>query len=160
MARAATACLLMGVVTILGGCMDSIAGAQCTRTTFTVAEMRGDTTVTSTGLRWIQGVPGSGTPADWCQLIAVEYEAFLLDGTRFDSSAENGSPLVFTPGLGALIDGLEQGVIGMRTGGRRRLVIPPALGFGQQPRRNAAGDVIVPANSTVVYDIELLQIAP
>ena len=74
------------------------------------------------------------------------------------SRRDIGRPLVFTPGLGALIDGFEQGVIGMRTCGTRRLIIPPNLGFGAEPLRNQAGEIIVPGNSTVVYDVELLEI--
>ena len=126
---------------------------------FSQAAVNGDTITTTTGLRYIEGQPGAGLEEDWCRALAIHYTGFLLDGTQFDSSRDFNQPIVFTPGLSGLIDGLEQGVIGMRTGGTRRLIIPPELAFGSEPRRNQAGEIVVPANSTVIYDIEVLQIA-
>lgn len=126
---------------------------------FSQASVSGDTITTTTGLRYIEGQPGSGLVEEWCRTLAIHYTGSLLDGTQIESSRDINQPIVFTPGLSALIDGLEQGVIGMRTGGTRRLIIPPELAFGSEPRRNAAGVIIVPANSTVIYDIEVLQIA-
>lgn len=127
---------------------------------FDQASVSGDTITTTTGLRYIEGAPGTGSAVEWCRTLAVHYEGFLLDGTKFDSSRDRDQPLVFATGFGALIDGFEQGVIGMRASGTRRLIIPPALGFGSEPRRNEAGEIVVPGNSTVVYDIEVLEIAP
>jgi FKBP-type peptidyl-prolyl cis-trans isomerase len=118
----------------------------------------GDTITTTTGLRYIEGVAGTGVVADWCQVMAIHYDAYFLDGTKFDSSRDDNQALVFTPGLGALIDGLEQGVIGMRVAGTRRLIIPPSLGFGSEPRRDPTGEVVIPGNSTLVYDIEMALI--
>jgi FKBP-type peptidyl-prolyl cis-trans isomerase len=143
---------------LLAGCVDPIEMQQCQPMTYAVADMRGDTTVTTTGLRFIEGETGSGPALEWCQLTAVHYDAFLLDDTNFDSSRGRDLPIVFTPGLGVLIDGFEQGVVGVRVGGTRRLIIPPELGFGPEPRRDDAGEVIVPANATVVYDIEVVDI--
>jgi FKBP-type peptidyl-prolyl cis-trans isomerase len=148
----------LAAVLLLAGCIDPIEVQQCRPMTYTVAEMRGDTTVTTTGLRFIEGDAGIGLALEWCQLTAVHYEAFLLDGTKFDSSRDRNLPLVFTPGMGALIDGLEQGVVGVSMGGTRRLIISPELGFGSEPRRNEAGEIIVPGNSTVVYDIQVVEI--
>jgi len=101
---------------------------------------------------------GTGAALDWCQVVLVHYDGYLLDGTKFDSSRDLGFPLQFEPGIGDLIDGFEQGVIGMRETGRRRLIIPPELGYGSQPLRDAGGTIIVPANSTIVFDIELVDI--
>ena len=103
--------------------------------TFTQAAFNADTVTTSTGLRYIEGIAGDGGVVAWCRNVAVHYDAFLADGTKFDSSHDLGQPLVFAPGLGGLIDGFEQGVIGMRVGGKRRLIIPPELAFGAQDRR-------------------------
>jgi FKBP-type peptidyl-prolyl cis-trans isomerase len=151
--------LLFFAGAILTGCMDPITTVQCEATAFTVTDVRGDTVVTSTGLRWIEGSPGAGTTVDWCRLTAVHYDAYLLDGTRFESSREAAGPLVFTPGLSVLMAGLQQGVIGVSRGGTRRLIIPPGLGFGAETRRDAIGQVVVPPNSTLIYDIEVVDIA-
>lgn len=150
---------LLALLTTVGGCLDRIDAPECTAVAFTQASVSGDTITTTTGLRYIEGTAGQGIAVDWCQTIAVHYDAFLLDGTRFDTSRDTDTPLIFSPGLGGLIDGIEQGVIGVRVGGQRRLIIPPALGFGPQPRRDENGQVVIPGNSTVVYDIEVVQVA-
>src|SRR6058998_825665 len=139
-------------------CTEPLTAPPCTPTPFDQASVSGDTITTTTGLRYIEGATGLGNALPWCRSLAVHYTGYLLDGTKFDSSRDIGRPLVFTPGLGALIDGLEQGVIGMHTCGARRLIIPPNLGFGVEPRRNQAGEIIVPGNSTVVFDVEVLEI--
>jgi peptidylprolyl isomerase len=126
--------------------------------TFTQAPAGGDTILTSRGLRFIDQTTGTGAPLGWCTSISVDYDAYLLDGTKFDSSRDLGIPLRFVPGVGDLIDGFEQGVIGMQVTGKRRLIIPPELGYGSQVVRDGAGNIIVPANSTLVFDVELLVI--
>lgn len=140
------------------GCFAKIAGPNCVAATWDVASTSGDTVTTTRGLRYIPRDSGSGNGTAWCRSVAVNYAGYLLDGTKFDSSIDVGRALVFTPGLGTLIDGFEQGVIGMRTCGTRRLIVPPALGFGAKPITNDSGRVIIPANSTVVYDIRMLEI--
>jgi FKBP-type peptidyl-prolyl cis-trans isomerase FkpA len=141
---------------ILTGCFDKLSAPECTPVTFSEASVNGDTVTTTTGLRYVESTVGTGDAVEWCRNVAIHYTAFLLDGTEFDSSVD-GPPLLFAPGLGGLIPGLEQGVIGMRAGGTRRLIIPPDLGFGPQPRRDATGEVVIPGNSTVVFDIEVVQ---
>jgi FKBP-type peptidyl-prolyl cis-trans isomerase len=151
-------CVLCLSTALLTGCIEKLTAPPCVPVPFSQASISGDTISTTTGLRYIEGNAGPGIAVDWCRNIAIHYDAFLLDGTKFDSSREAGLALVFAPGLGGLIDGVEQGVIGMRAGGTRRLIISPALGFGSEPRRDASGQVVVPGNSTVVYDIEVLQV--
>jgi FKBP-type peptidyl-prolyl cis-trans isomerase FkpA len=152
------ACLLCLSTALLTGCFEKLTAPPCTAVSFSQASVGGDTVATTTGLRYIERVAGGGTAVDWCRNVAIHYDAFLLDGTKFDSSRD-GAPLIFAPGLGGLIAGVEQGVIGIRLGGTRRLIIPPALGFGAEPRRDANGQVVIPGNSTVVYDIEVLDVA-
>lgn len=144
---------------LLAGCIDPPAPPVCQAVPFSEASVSGDTIATTTGLRYIHGLAGQGDSLAWCVRLAVDYTGYLLDGTKFDSSHDTGLPLVFAPGYGNLIDGFEQGVIGMRLCATRRLIIPPDLGFGDEPRRNDAGEIIVPANSTVVFDVEVLEIA-
>jgi FKBP-type peptidyl-prolyl cis-trans isomerase len=152
------ATLIMVLPMLLGGCLGRLTEPQCVTTPFSQASLSGDTVTTTTGLRYIDGDAGAGAAAEWCQDVAIHYEASLLDGTQFDSSRDRGGLLVFAPGLSGLIGGLEQGVVGMRAGGTRRLIIPPELGFGTSVVRNQFGEIVVPANSTVIYDVELVQL--
>jgi FKBP-type peptidyl-prolyl cis-trans isomerase len=146
--------ILAALAITIVSCLDPLEVPPCTRTTITPISSSADTIITNTGLKYVDGLPGRGVAAEWCQTLAVHYTASLLDGTRFDSSQVD-NPLVFTPGLGGLIDGLEQGVIGMRLEGTRRLIIPSTLGFGSEPRRDQTGAIVIPANSTVIFDIEI-----
>jgi FKBP-type peptidyl-prolyl cis-trans isomerase len=95
---------------------------------------------------------GEGEEVKSGDTISVHYVGKLSDGTQFDSSIERGEPLKFVVGEGMLIKGFDQGVIGMKLGGKRRLVIPPELGYGDQQ----VGPI--PANSTIVFDVELVKI--
>jgi FKBP-type peptidyl-prolyl cis-trans isomerase len=150
--------VVLGLGLLATACIEPIEAEPCTPVEYGVAEVRGDTVVTTTGLRWVEGATGIGPQLQWCQMTAVHYDAYLLDGTRFGSSREV-MPLIFTPGLGVIIDGFEQGVVGIRTAGTRRLIIPPDLGYGAAGLRDHLGDLVVPPNSTLVYDIEVLEIA-
>lgn len=158
--RAAAILLLVFAIAFVAvGCFEKLSGPGCTPMTWTIASTSGDTITTSRGLRYVNGDTGVHGSADWCGSVAVHYDGYLLDGTKFDSSRDLGRALVFSPGVGALIDGFEQGVIGLRVCGTRRLIIPPQLGYGDLPVQNDSGDVIVPPNSTVVFDIQMLEIA-
>ena len=149
---------MVAVALLTFGCFEKLAGPGCVAATWDVVCTSGDTITTTRGLRYIAGDSGIGNGAPWCRSVAVNYTGYLLDGTKFDSSIDVGRALIFTPGVGSLVDGFEQGVIGMRSCATRRLIIPPNLGFGANPVRNDAGDIIVPANSTVVFDIQMLEI--
>ncbi len=151
--------LLLGLTAaVCAACLDPIEAPPCAARSISAVSMEGDTVTTNTGLRFIEGTTGTGLAVDWCHNIAVHYDAFLTDGTKFDSTRADAAPLIFAPGLGVLIDGFEQGVIGVRAGGTRLLIIPPALAYGSQPRTDGAGNVIIPGNSTLIYDIEVIQV--
>ncbi len=147
----------LGSLALLG-CFDKITAPTCLAQSFTVTDTLSDTLVTSRGLQYIEVTAGTGAPLPWCTQVTVDYDAYLLDSTKFDSSRDRGVPLHFVPGVGDLIDGFEQGVIGMQATGKRRLIIPPTLGYGSQPVRDQNGTIIVPANSTLVFDIEVIAI--
>lgn len=95
---------------------------------------------------------GSGAPVGNGDTVTVHYEGSLPNGERFDSSRDRGEPFTFTVGQGRVIEGWEEGILGMREGGTRILVIPPDLGYG--PQRVGA----IPPNATLVFTIELLEV--
>ncbi|MEN9560761.1 MAG: FKBP-type peptidyl-prolyl cis-trans isomerase [Candidatus Parcubacteria bacterium] len=102
---------------------------------------------------------GTGTAAAPGQQVSVLYVGKLPDGTVFDSSAAHGNqPLVFTLGAPGLIAGFQIGVNGMKEGGERLIAVPPSLGYGSQDVKDATGKVIIPANSTLVFDIKLVKV--
>lgn len=152
-----TALLGLAAALVAAGCFDKLEVPTCTPTNWTVASTTGDTIVTNRGLKYIPGDTGSGGAATWCNSVAVHYTGYY-NGNKFDSSRDLNRALIFTPGLGTLIDGFEQGVIGMESCETRRLVIPPELGYGSNPVRNDSGAVVIPGNSIVVFDVEMLEI--
>lgn len=97
-------------------------------------------------------VVGTGAEAVAGKSITVNYVGVLTDGTKFDSSIDRGTPFTFTLGAGQVIQGWDLGVLGMKVGGKRILVIPPTLGYGA----NVNGPI--PANSTLYFEIELLGV--
>ena len=152
-----TAFLGLAAALAAAGCFEKLSAPACTPMTWSVASTVADTIVTTRGLKYIPGDPGTGSAATWCNSVAVHYTGYY-NGNKFDSSRDLNRALIFTPGVGTLIDGFEQGVIGMASCETRRLVIPPELGYGSDPIRNDSGVVIVPGNSTLVFDLEMLEI--
>lgn len=100
-------------------------------------------------------VVGAGPEAGDNSNVKVHYTGTLIDGTVFDSSRDRGQPFEFLIGAGEVIEGWERGVNGMRVGGRRRLTVPPHLGYG---RRGVAG--AIPGGATLIFEIELLEVVP
>lgn len=96
---------------------------------------------------------GAGTEAKIGNTVSVQYTGTLLDGKKFDSSYDHGQPFSFTLGKGQVIQGWDQGVLGMKVGGKRKLTIPPSLAYGERSMGN-----LIPANSTLVFEIELLGV--
>ena len=109
-------------------------------------------TVTPSGLKYVDQKAGTGAEAKAGDVVSVHYTGWLENGTKFDSSRDRNEPYRFKLGAGQVIKGWDEGVAGMKVGGRRTLVIPPALGYGAR----AIGPI--PPNSTLVFDVELVRI--
>lgn len=102
---------------------------------------------------------GTGKQAAPGNVVSVLYVGKLQDGTVFDSSEAHGNqPLRFQLGAEGLIAGFQVGVNGMKEGGERLIAIPPALGYGAQDVKDENGKVIIPANSTLIFDIKLVKV--
>lgn len=102
---------------------------------------------------------GTGKEAKPGSIVSVLYVGRLQDGTVFDSSEANGNqPLRFQLGAQGLIPGFQIGVNGMKEGGERRIAIPPEFAYGNQDVKDAAGKTIIPANSTIIFDLRLVKV--
>ena len=105
---------------------------------------------TPSGLQYIELVEGTGPTPGRGQRVSVHYTGWLKNGQKFDSSVDRGQPIQFLLGTGQVIKGWDEGVATMKVGGKRKLIIPPELGYG-------ARDVgPIPANSVLVFEVELL----
>ena len=109
--------------------------------------------VTLAALRYIDTVAGTGAPAESGKRFTVHYTGWLKDGTKFDSSVDRKEPFVFVQGRRQVIAGWDLGFEGMKVGGRRWLVIPGNLAYGSQ-----APSPKIPANATLVFDIQLVGV--
>lgn len=110
-------------------------------------------TQTPSGLQYRDLTVGDGAEARSGQTVTVHYTGWLKDGAKFDSSLDRGEPFQFPLGQGQVIPGWEEGVEGMRVGGKRQLVIPPDLGYGFQGYPG-----VIPPSATLVFEVELLGI--
>jgi peptidylprolyl isomerase len=109
---------------------------------------------TASGLKYEDIVVGKGKSPKKGDTVSVHYTGWLTDGKKFDSSRDRGQPFEFAIGEGQVIKGWDEGVMSMKVGGRRKLTIPPGLGYGA---RGTPGGPI-PPNATLIFDVELLAI--
>jgi FKBP-type peptidyl-prolyl cis-trans isomerase FkpA len=131
----------------------SAAGAGSSTAAESTGSTAGGTTQSATKLEIKDLVVGKGATAKTGDPVTVDYTGWLMDGTKFDSSIDRNQPFAFTIGAGRVIEGWDKGVAGMKVGGTRQLIIPPAMGYGAQ----GAGGVI-PPNATLKFEIKLLAV--
>jgi len=113
----------------------------------------GSEVTTSSGLQYIDLKIGAGATALAGQNVSVHYTGWLENGKKFDSSVDRGQPFSFPLGAGRVIKGWDEGVQGMKVGGKRKLTIPSNLGYGA---RGAGG--AIPPNATLIFEVELLGV--
>jgi len=114
-----------------------------------------DYTTTASGLKYSDLKAGTGETPTAGQTVVVHYTGWLEDGTQFDSSVDRGEPFTFPIGQGSVIPGWDEGVATMKVGGKRQLVIPAALAYGE-----AGSGSVIPPNATLIFEVELLEIQP
>jgi FKBP-type peptidyl-prolyl cis-trans isomerase FkpA len=110
-------------------------------------------TTTASGLKYGDLTEGTGPAAKSGDTVEVHYTGWLTNGTKFDSSHDRKQTFTFKLGAGKVIQGWDEGVAGMKAGGKRKLTIPPALGYGAR----GAGTVI-PPNAELIFDVDLIKI--
>jgi FKBP-type peptidyl-prolyl cis-trans isomerase len=105
-------------------------------------------------LKYVELVEGKGKEAKAGNNVSVHYTGTLTNGKKFDSSVDRKTPFDFALGAGMVIKGWDEGVAGMKEGGKRKLIIPPALAYGNKD----VGGGLIPANSTLIFEVELLKV--
>ena len=141
--------LFFGVLCVASGC-----GKTETSSKSGPAKVSGQPTTTASGLQFWDIVVGTGATAVAGSQVSVHYTGWLPSGEKFDSSVDRGQPFSFPLGAGQVIKGWDEGVAGMKVGGKRQLRIPPELGYGA---RGAGG--VIPPNATLIFDVELLEVS-
>ncbi len=136
----------------MGGCKcsgDKKDGAATTTTPAPAAEPA----AAATELKIEDIKVGEGAVAESGKQVVVHYTGTLTDGTKFDSSLDRNDPFTFSLGAGQVIKGWDEGVKGMKVGGKRKLTIPPQLGYGE-----AGAGGVIPPNATLIFEVELLDV--
>ena len=146
--------LIIGIVIVASKqkSVNSLTTDKPTASTQPITQEKKTVTPDTTELKITDEVVGTGAEAKAGSNISVNYLGTLLDGTKFDSSYDRNQPFEFKLGSGQVIAGWDQGFAGMKVGGKRKLVIPASLGYG------ASGVGSIPANSTLVFEVELLSV--
>ncbi len=119
------------------------------------AKGKAKTVTTASGLKYEDIVVGKGPSPKKGDTVSVHYTGWLTNGQKFDSSRDRGQPFEFPIGMGRVIKGWDEGVMTMKVGGRRKLTIPPELGYGAQGTPGGP----IPPNATLIFDVELLKVS-
>lgn len=139
---------VIAIVVIVVLAVSAVAYVMMNRGPATGAEV-----ATASGLKYVDVVEGTGATPRTGQTVTVHYTGTLENGTKFDSSVDRGQPYQFRLGEGAVIKGWDEGLASMKVGGKRKLIIPPSLGYGER-----GSPPKIPANSILLFDVELLSV--
>jgi peptidylprolyl isomerase len=156
MQKLLSVCLLAAF--LLSGCQaskdepKSVEQSQGTTSTYPGWATTNEIEVTASGLKYIDLVVGNGAAPATGKNVVVHYTGYLTDSTKFDSSVDRNEALVFTIGVGQVIKGWDEGLMSMKAGGKRKLIIPPQLGYGER------GIGPIPPNAELIFDVELLEV--
>ena len=150
------------LVLLIGACGDekkdsdaSQPGGSDDASASTAAGCSADAAELPDGLCYVDTKVGDGPEVKKGDVLSMNYVGKLADGTVFDESAKHGGPFEFKLGAGAVIQGWDEGIVGMRVGGKRTLTIPPELGYGE-----AGYPPVIPPNATLVFDVEVVSVKP
>ena len=132
--------------------MQENSGQQASGNAPGVPELTGEVQRQPSGLGYIDEQVGEGATPARGQRVTVHYTGWLTTGQKFDSSRDSGRPFTFTLGAGEVIRGWDEGVATMKIGGKRRLVLPPTLGYGAR-----GAPPVIPGNATLLFDVELIS---
>jgi FKBP-type peptidyl-prolyl cis-trans isomerase len=149
--RGSALALFALILSACGGSGDDKGGAASAGSDFAIDSAA--LTRTASGLQYQDVAVGNGAEAREGQVAVVHYTGWLTDGTKFDSSRDRGTPFSFPLGEGQVIAGWDEGVAGMKVGGRRKLLIPANLGYGEM-----GAPPVIPPGATLVFDVELLDV--
>ncbi len=139
---------MIAIVVIVVLALSAVAYVMMHRGPATGAEV-----ATTSGLKYIDMAEGTGETPKKGQTVSVHYTGTLENGKKFDSSVDRGQPYEFRIGEGAVIKGWDEGLASMKVGGKRKLIIPPALGYGVR-----GSPPNIPPNSILLFDVELLGV--
>ena len=145
--------LLITLSVIFIGCKGEKVESTSNESTGEISKVSANEVTTESGLKYQDMVVGTGDSPTKGQTAVVHYTGWLTDGKKFDSSVDRGMPFEFPVGMGRVIRGWDEGVLSMKVGGKRKLTIPPELGYGE---RGAPG--AIPPNATLIFEVELLEI--
>ena len=152
MIQKSVSCALFAAI-LAAGSLSALPGVAKARQTEPTPEPTPQEVVTPSGLRYRDLQVRRGEEAARGKTVEIHYIGLLEDNTKFDSSEDPSHPFTFRIGIDDVIQGWHQGIAGMKVGGKRRLVVPPELGYGKQGMGR-----IVPPNATLIFEVELVNV--